>query len=273
MQEADPSKSPALRTLVNSIGMKFVLIPAGSFDMGSLSSEKGSTAPERPQHRVKISKSFYLGVHEVTQSGYESVTGKNPSYYKALNAEDAKRLPVESVSWLDAFAFVNKLSTIAEEVAFGREYRLPTEAQWEYACRGGTTSAFSFGDACSSAEANFDGEHPYGGAPKGMSLRRAAPVGSYKPNAFGLYDMHGNLFEWCADWYDKEAYKTAPLSDPQGPEQGQHRVLRGGSWNSISLFCRSADRYYDKPFRLYPDYGFRVAFVSPETEQADGPAR
>ena len=148
-------------------------------------------------------------------------------------------------------------------VKAGRVYRLPTEAEWEYACRAGTTTPFHFGKSVSSTQANFDGYHPYGGAAHGPFLQRPAAVGSYKYNNFGLFDMHGNVQEWCEDWYDKNYYKNSSLEDPPGPKEGTYRdkpvrVLRGGGWDSIAMVCRSGERSFDQPTRRYHDYGFRV---------------
>jgi formylglycine-generating enzyme required for sulfatase activity len=142
-------------------------------------------------------------------------------------------------------------------------YRLPTEAEWEYACRAGTTTPFHFGKSLSSRQANFDGNHPYGGAEKGPYLARTCKVGSYKPNKFGLYDMHGNVHQWCSDWYDKDYYKDSPAKDPLGPDRGAVRVLRGGSWIVLGRFCRAADRLTNDPGGRDYNMGFRVACSRP----------
>lgn len=254
---------PLIRT--NSIGMKLSLIPPGEFVMGSPATEKGSSVHEpQPEHRVKITRPFYLGVYPVTQGEYERVMKQNPSQFKEVSGQDAKRFPVDSVTWEEAIEFCRKLSVLADEADAGQVYRLPTEAEWEYACRAGTTTPFHFGKSVSSTQANFDGHHPYGGAASGPFLQRPAAVGSYKCNKFGLYDMHGNVQEWCADWYDKTYYKDSPLEDPPGPKEGTYRdkpvrVLRGGGWDSIAMVCRSGERAFDQPTRRYHDYGFRVA--------------
>src|SRR5262249_22585839 len=147
-----------------------------------------------------------------------------------VKQRECRRHPVDSVSWEDAVAFCQKLSEQAEEISKGRTYRLPTEAEWEYACRGGANAStpFAFGESLSSKQANFNGNYPYNAA-RGRYLERTAPVGSYLPNAFGLFDMHGNLWEWCADWYSEDYYSQSPRQDPPGPPRGTLRVLRGGS--------------------------------------------
>jgi formylglycine-generating enzyme required for sulfatase activity len=256
--------------LVNSIGMWFRLIPAGKFTMGSPPNE-----PERGdnemQHEVEITRPFYLGVYEVTQDEYTRVMGKNPSHFAPGGPGRAKvkgiptgRFPVERVSWDDAVEFCRRLSARDEEKQAGRVYRLPTEAEWEYACRGGEPRAtpFHFGRSLSSRQANFDGTRPYG-ARKGPNLERTKRVGSFRPNGFGLYDMHGNVAEWCADWFDGGYYAVSPRKDPQGPAQaGTQRVLRGGSWIDDGKDCRSAQRHCSLPsFQNGDGYGFRVVLV------------
>jgi formylglycine-generating enzyme required for sulfatase activity len=192
----------------NSIGMKFVLIPAGEFTMGSPENEQGRDSNE-PQHKVKITKPFYMQTTEVTQAQWKAVMGNNPSYFKGND------LPVETVSWDDAQEFIKKLS--AKE---GVKYRLPTEAEWEYACRAGSTTKFYFGED----ESKLDEYAWYHNNSDG----KTHPVGQKKPNAWGLYDMHGNVWEWCQDWYGADYYKNSPAEDPQGPASAESRVLRGG---------------------------------------------
>src|SRR5205085_11701074 len=167
-------------------GVEFVWILAGSFMMGS---ENGDS-DEKPAHRVTISEGFYMGKYEVTQAQWQAVMGNNPSNFKGCD-----NCPVEQVSWDDAVSFIAKLNAQND----GYTYRLPTEAEWEYACRAGTTTAFAFGDSLSSEQANFDGDYPYGGAPKGVYRQKTTSVGRFQPNAWGLYDMHGNVWEWCED--------------------------------------------------------------------------
>jgi formylglycine-generating enzyme required for sulfatase activity len=264
--------------------MKLVRIPAGKFTMGSPKDEKQRSDDEQ-QHEVEITKEFWLGVHEVTQKQFKDVMGYNPSYFSSdgegkagatyfdfskpaggkakLTGKDTSDFPVENVSWEEADEFCKKLSAkIAER---GRKYRLPTEAEWEYSCRGGATSyrVFHFGNALSSTQANFDGNYPYGGAAKGPYLERTCKVGSYPANGFGLYDMHGNVWEWCQDRYDEKYYTKSPRQDPQGPERASDRVIRGGGWFNIGQGCRSAIRYGDEPANRDLNLGFRVAIGAP----------
>ncbi len=246
-QPKPPPPPPA--TYTNSIGMRFVLIPAGEFLMGSPEGEQGASPDEKPQHKVRITKPFYLGVYEVTQREYVAVMGSNPSRFRAATH------PVGRVSWEDAVAFCGKLS--AQE---GQEYRLPTEAEWEYACRAGTTTPFSFGSSLNGDHANCNGKRPYGTSAEGPSKRRTAPVGSYRANGFGLYDMHGNVWEWCADWYDAKYYGPLPVVDPVGPTGGWRRVFRGGGWGLDASCCRASYRAWGLPPQiLLEDHGFRLA--------------
>ncbi len=179
--------------------------------------------------------------------------------------------PVEQVSWDEAVEFSKRLAAMSEEIRSGRTYRLPTEAEWEYACRGGVTSyqIFNpFGNSLSSKQANFDGNYPYGGAGTGDYLQRTCKVGSYPANGYGLYDMHGNVWEWCADWYDEGYYAESPLQDPQGPASGASaRVLRGGSWVNYGWYCRSACRGGRGPGERFQHYGLRLVAV-PSLEQS-----
>ena len=255
-QTADKNRTGDVRpgpTITNSVGMKLILIPAGEFVMGPAADEKGRDAKEL-QHRVRITKPFYLGAYEVTQAEYQAVTGKNPSEFAASGSKNAEvagirteQFPVEYVSWDDANAFCRQLSEKE-----GKRYRLPTEAEWEYACRAGTKTPFSFGNACNGREANCYGRQPYGTATEGPVLERTAAVGSYQPNRFGLYDMAGNVREWCTDWYADDYYGHTPLDDPNGPESGSVRVLRGGGYLNDAGSCRSAARGFEVPARRTP---------------------
>jgi formylglycine-generating enzyme required for sulfatase activity len=256
------------REVVNSIGMKLVLIPAGTFRMGSPEEEEGRFVEEGPQHEVEITRPFYLGVHPVTQAQWRAVMGKNPSFFcatgggkdrvKGMSTDD---FPVESVSWKDVASFLARLSALEKERQGGRAYRLPSEAEWEHACRGGAPSyqIFHFGSSLSSTQANFDLNYPYGEADERPYLERTCKVGSYPPNAFGLFDMHGNVWEWCADWLDKDYYARSPRRDPPGPSAGSRRVIRGGGWYYGGRFCRSAARYGGRPSFRSHDLGFRAA--------------
>jgi formylglycine-generating enzyme required for sulfatase activity/tRNA A-37 threonylcarbamoyl transferase component Bud32 len=237
-QKAEPFlKIPPLK---NSIGLELKLLPAGVFTMGS--SERDETP-----HQIILTRPFYLGVYEVTQEQYQRVMGKNPSEYNGA------RHPVEQVSWEEAAEFCRKLSALPEEEAAGRVYRLPTEAEWEYACRAGSTTEFCFGDN----DAQL-GDHAWF---RLNSVSGTHPVGEKKPNGWGLYDMHGNVWEWCNDWYGD--YPKVMASDPVGPRGGSFRVERGGSWGSEAANCRSADRIRGDPLRRDSDRGFRVALSSP----------
>jgi formylglycine-generating enzyme required for sulfatase activity len=257
--------------ITNSITMRLALIPAGRFTMGSPPDDPGRGDNE-DAHEVEITRPFYLGVFEVTQAQYKAVMGDNPSWLSALGGgkdlvrgQDTDAFPVDGVTWEEAVTFCERLSARASEKRAGLTYRLPTEAEWEYACRAGTSSAFHYGDMLSSTQANFDGKSPYGGAAKGPYLERCTRVGSYQPNRFGLFDMHGNVWELCADWYDKDYYKTSPRQDPQGPPSGARRVVRGGSWNNDGQCCRAAFRSMVLPTDRSGAVGFRVAAVPTRT--------
>ena len=236
--------------MTNSIGMKLVYIPAGEFMMGSPSSESQRENNEGPQHSVRISRGFYMGIYEVTQAQYKAVMSNNPSNFKGNN------LPVEQVSWNDVTEFCRKLSQKENKT-----YRLPTEAQWEYACRAGTSTPFYFGETISTDQANYDGNYIYGNGRKGTYRQKTTTVGSFGPNAFGLYDMHGNIWEWCQDWYDKNYYNNSSGVDPEGPNTGSARVLRGGSWSYSPGDCRSAIRGRSTPVNRYVNNGFRVVVL------------
>jgi formylglycine-generating enzyme required for sulfatase activity len=232
---------------VPGVNLELVLIPAGKFMMGSPKGEEERGSNET-QHEVTISRPFHMGKYEVTQEQYEQIIGKNPSHFRGA------KNPVECVSWDDAQEFCKKLSQKT-----GKAVSLPTEAQWEYACRAGTTTRFHTGETISTDQANYDGDEAYGNGQKGEYRKKTVAVGSFKPNAWGLYDMHGNVWEWCQDWYGE--YPKGAVRDPDGPCNGTWRVLRGGAWYDYSRFCRSAYRsWYDSENRT--DYlGFRVVVV------------
>jgi formylglycine-generating enzyme required for sulfatase activity len=226
--EAQPEPAKELTLdLGGGVTMKLVLIPAGRFTMGE----------GKDQHEVTLTRPFYIGVTEVTQAQYQAIMGKNPSHFKG------ETNPVEMVSWDEATAFCKKLSEKARHAV-----RLPTEAEWEYACRAGSKTHFCFGDADEGL-----GDYAWFGA---NSRDTAHPVAQKKPNAWGLYDMHGNLWEWCADRYGE--YAAGPAVDPTGPETGVARVLRGGCWGCDPQACRSATRIPSPPEAHY-GFGWRVA--------------
>jgi formylglycine-generating enzyme required for sulfatase activity len=259
-----PSRSLP-RQLTNAIGMKFVLVPAGTFVMGSAPDEAGRSGDEGPQHEVSITRPFYLGIYPVTQAQYQRVMKTNPSHFcrggrgkDAIKDIDPQTLPVERVTWGNAVVFCRKLSEWPEEQRHGRKYRLPTEAEWEYACRGDSLQPFHLGLSLSSTLANFDGNYPYGGAPRGPFLKRTSPVGSYPPSSLGLYDLHGNVWEWCLDWYVEHYYAESPAEDPPGPATGDRRVVRGGCWSSPGNNCRTAYRGKLEPGDHLYRVGFRV---------------
>jgi formylglycine-generating enzyme required for sulfatase activity/uncharacterized caspase-like protein len=232
--------------LGNNITLEMVQIPGGSFKMGSPESEKGRRESESPQHQVNV-PGFSMGKFVVTQEQYQQIMGNNPSSFSG-----AKR-PVEQVSWNDAVEFCQKLSQKT-----GREYRLPSEAEWEYACRGGTTTPFHFGETITTDLANYNGTDTYASEPKGKNLERTTDVGSFPPNAFGLYDMHGNVWEWCQDdWHDN--YIDAPKDGSVWTSRsGITKLLRGGSCFYIPGLCRSACRGNGNLDDYYGNIGFRV---------------
>jgi len=239
------------KELANSIGMKLKLIPAGEFMMGSPESEEERDNDET-QHRVKITKPFYMGIHEVTKSQWKAVMGTEPwSGYTYM--KEGANYAASYLSWEDAVEFCKKLSS-----RDGRTYSLPTEAQWEYACRAGTATAYCFGNSSSSL-----GTYAwYYGNASDVDEEYAHEVGQKRPNAWGLYDMHGNVWEWCQDWYDNDYYENSPGSDPRGPSSGSRRVFRGGSWRLNPRYCRSAYRYSDSPENRNFILGFRVTIAA-----------
>ncbi|MBN9121563.1 MAG: formylglycine-generating enzyme family protein [Planctomycetes bacterium] len=245
------------KALTNAVGMAFVLVPAGKFQMGSPADEPGHRTNEGPVHEVVIGNPFYFGVHPVTQAAYLAVTGKNPSRFTATEGGGPEH-PVESVSWDDAVAFCRALSERPEERSAGRTYRLPIEAEWEYAARAGGTGPFAFGSDFGATEGNFDAARPHGTS---APAARTTPVSRYPATAWGLHDVHGNVWEWCADWYGEAYYSTLPLRDPPGPPAGRFRVLRGGSWKNQAAACRSAYRNALAPHMRDSATGFRVVLV------------
>lgn len=248
-QSAPSPKSDApAKTLTldwgGGVTMELVRIEAGEFLMGSPKSEEGRYEQEGPQHRVKISKPFYIGKYEVTQKQWQAVMNNNPSAHKGDDR------PVEKISWYECEEFCKRLSQ-----KVGQAVRLPTEAEWEYACRAGTTTRFSFGDSDAVL-----GEYAWFDEKRGGNTH---PVGQKKPNAWGLYDMHGNVWELCQDWHAWDSYENRPNpdTDPTGPGTGIARVHRGGSWLNGPRLCRSAFRGGPLPEFRSLDGGLRIVVV------------
>ncbi len=243
-----------IEDLGNGVVLEMVYIPGGEFWMGAADGEESASSDERPRHRVQVPE-FCLGKYAVTQAQYEAVRGGNPSRFKG------EKRPVKSVSWNDAQEFCKKLS---EQT--GRAYRLPSEAEWEYACRAGTTTPFYFGETITSGHVNYDGTCTYGKGSRGQFREQTTEVGSFLPNGFGLYDMHGNVWEWCADrWHG--SYNGAPTDGSAWMTGDQELyVLRGGSWFGGPGYCRSARRNGNAPPGLrLNDFGFRVVWAAPRT--------
>jgi sulfatase modifying factor 1 len=241
-QQKDPPKP-----FTNSIGMKFVWIPPGNFMMGSPKEEKERLGVEA-QYKVTLSKGYYMGVYTVTQEQWNEVMGNNPSKFKG-----EKNLPVEQVSWDDCQEFIKKLRDKDK-----KPYRLPSEAEWEYACRAGKTTPFHFGETISTDQANYNGIETYGNGKKGKNREKTTPVGSFSANTWGLHDMHGNVLQWCQDWYGE--YPQKDVVDPQGGSTGKYRALRGGSWYFYPRYCRSASRDRAEPDSRNSAFGFRLCF-------------
>ena len=254
--------------LGNGVTLEMVQIPGGSFTMGSPADEAQRDNNEGPQHRVTIPE-FFMGRYALTQAQYKQVMGENPSGFKGENR------PVERVSWNNAVEFCKKLSQIT-----GRTYRLPSEAEWEYACRAETTTPFHFGETITTDLVNYKGNYSYGSAPKGVFRKQTTDVGNFVPNLFGLYQMHGNIWEWCLDTWHKN-YQGAPsdgsacigskienrylnwkdlerLYNQLNKNDNKYRMLRGGSWGSYPSNCRSAKRAKNCPECKRDLYGFRV---------------
>ena len=225
---------------INSIGMELVLIPAGTFRMGGDKKLERAEDHETPRHVVKISSAFFMGKYEVTQAQWSEIMNNNPSEFK-----DGTR-PMERVSWNDAQAFIQKLN-IKEGT---NTYRLPTEAEWEYAARAGSESSYGFGG-------DVDILSQYAWYNKN-SAGETHPAGQLKPNAWGLFDMHGNVHEWCQDWFDRKYYTQSPSNDPSGPSSGLAKALRGGDWGSEDWYCRCASRSLSSPDRRSNRLGFRL---------------
>jgi len=260
-QVAKPPQAGATKTVDLGGGVKLELVwcPPGTFTMGSSMAERRAAVVagylmkwynHETQHKVTWTKGFWLGKYEVTQRQWQSVMGKNPSYLKKAGLD----APVERVSWNDCQKFLKKLPPPA-----GYEFRLPTEAEWEYACRAGTATVFHYGNDLDSSQANFDGRQPFGNGREGEYRRTTVKVGSFRPNAWGLHDLHGNVYEWCQDRYGD--YPSGAVTDPAGKGGGSYRVLRGGCWINFARRCRSADRSGADPSVSGPILGLRVALA------------
>jgi uncharacterized protein (TIGR02996 family) len=245
--------------IMNSLGMEFVRIPAGSFLMGAPDSEAGHRRDEVPAHPVTLTKSYWLGRFAVTQGQYLAVMGDNPARFSS----DGLALPVENVDYSQVTKFCQRLAKRKEERAAKYSYRLPTEAEWEHACRAGTFTPFSIGNTASLDFMNYQGRFT-SDEPERAHPARPLPVGTYPPNAFGLYEMHGNVWEWTTDWMVDDWYAQSPEVDPTGPRSGEVRALRGGGWHAVGLCLRSAHRYGEE-LETQDDFtGFRVILVGPE---------
>jgi formylglycine-generating enzyme required for sulfatase activity len=249
------------KTVTNSVGTEFVLVPAGSFVMGSDNDVPNAASSEKPAHTVSISKPFYLGKYEVTQAQWEAVMDSSPftldgsnSFYNLPGMAVRIRKPTNpaNVSWNDAQDFIKRLNRKEGHA----RYRLPTEAEWEYAARAGTTTAYSFGN-----DARKLGEYARLGEDFASGSSHA--VGSKMPNPWGLYDVHGNVWEWVQDWYDASYYANSPAIDPPGPRSGSQRVVRGGSWHETATSWRSAFRRDYEPDYRGISIGFRVVIDTP----------
>ena len=254
---------PAVRRptkLRNSLGMDFVLIEPGTFTMGSPANEKGRQVWEGPAHSVTITRPFYLSVYPVTQGQYQQLTGLNPSHHQRTVGGGPMH-PVEQVSWDEASAYCQKLMELPNESAAYRIYRLPTEAEWEFACRAGTTTPFAFGEIITLQQVHFFGLSAATWSKSASTAGKTAKVDERPPNVWGANDMHGNVLEWCHEWFSENTYDAGSRVDPQGPADGRQKVVRGGSFSQFSADCRSAARMGRSPGSRLNTVGFRVAMT------------
>ena len=240
------------KTFTNSLGMEFILIPSGTFTMGSPPDEPYRGSSE-VQHRVSISRPFYIQTTEVTLKQWRSLMGKR----LLGRRKGSDNMPVTQVSWFDCMEFIKRLNRLGEG-----KYRLPTEAEWEYAVRAGTTSPFSWGDTIDCDKAMYGNNSLKHNVCQlfikslELPIDAPAPVKSYRPNPWGLYDMHGNVWEWCVDWFGD--YQKNPVTDPKGPDSGTMKIRRGGSWFKHGYSCRSANRSFGHQATRYRTTGFRL---------------
>lgn len=234
--------------LGQGVNLELVYIPAGTLTVGSPNSEKGRDPDESPQTEITLAP-FWIGKYPITQAQYAAMIGENPSYFAGDD------LPVESVSWNDAIKFCEAISQ-----KLGQEFRLPSEAQWEYACRAGTTTPFAFGPTLTTDVSNYNGSYTYAQEPEGQFRNRTSPVGSFSPNAFGLYDMHGLVWEWCQDDYQADLSQLPSDGSPwvNEEETNPRKSRRGGSWDGPPETCRSANRLFNLAENSYNFIGFRV---------------
>ncbi|MBU0485901.1 MAG: formylglycine-generating enzyme family protein [Proteobacteria bacterium] len=257
-----PSPDKTIKTWTEPFtGMEFVWVEPGCFGMGQGSIAKSFLlkevnkedyvkyyADELPLHEICLD-GFWIGKYEVTQGQWQKVLGNNLAHF-----QNGDQFPVEQVSWNDAQEFIKILNRQNKENLF----RLPTEAEWEYAARAGTTTPFNTGEIISTTQANYNGTYLFGYGAKEEYRQKTTAVGSFPPNPFGIFDMHGNVWEWCLDWYGKDYYKDSPHHNPIGPKTGEAKVLRGGSWFRSPSTIRSATRYNRNPDGRYADTGFRL---------------
>ncbi len=252
---SQPQAGDPLELVIKGVKAVFRYCPPGRFLMGSPEDEAGRYDNET-QHEVTLTRGFWLLETPVTQRLWEAVMQENPSEFKGAAAR-----PVETVSWEDCDRFIENLNSagLAPE---GLMYDFPTESEWEYACRAGATTPFNFGTALNGDKANCYGHNPYGTTEEGVYVGETTPVKSYAPNAWGLYDMHGNVYEWCKDWYGD--YPAGSVTDPTGPSSGSARVIRGGGWGNGPWSCRSAYRDIRAPEDRGSYVGFRLSLRSSE---------
>ncbi len=242
LARAADSGGKTVKAILTPLGIDFVLIPAGSFQMGLAPDEllHQRYLDARPKHRVKISRPFYMSRHEITQRQWRVVMGENPGFFKGKNR------PIENVTWDQVQEFIRRLNLRDNT----RSYRLPTEAEWEYACRAGTLTQYCFGNDPEQLDL-------YGWFCRNSDFE-THPVGKLRPNAWGLYDMHGNAAEWCQDWYGGNSYADGSEIDPGGSPGGTEKVIRGGSWEHAASYCRSAARIHYIPNDASTFVGFRL---------------